>query len=108
MRAYYHDLLQVKSTLKVLISDSENDDRTFNMNGTIEIPGVGTVYSSIKGRDKSGKNFGSFKTIDNKDTLGNAGKLMLNDSKTLVFPMPVKNEGNKITGATYDIELNNG
>ena len=103
---YYRDLLQVKPTLKVVIGD--NYGRTFNMNGTIEIPGLGTVYSSIKGRDKSGNNFGNFTTIENKAYLGNAGILMLNDYKTLVFPTPFKIAGNKITGESYEIELNEG
>lgn len=103
---YYHDLLQVKPTLKVKIGS--NYGRTFNMNGTIEIPGLGTVYSSIKGRDKSGENFGNFTTIEDKSYLGNAGILMLNDYKTLVFPTPFKIEGNRIIGETYEIELNAG
>lgn len=104
--AYYRDLLQVKPTLSVQIGD--NYGRTFNMNGTIEISGLGTVYSSMKGRDKSGKNFGSFTTIDDKAYLGNAGILMLNDNKTLVFPTPFKVDGNKIIGETYEITLNEG
>lgn len=104
--AYYRDLLQVKPTLSVQVGD--NYGRTFNMNGTIEISGLGTVYSSMKGRDKSGKNFGSFTTIDDKAYLGNAGILMLNDYKTLVFPTPFKIEGNKIIGETYEITLNEG
>jgi len=103
---YYRDLLQVKPTLKVEIDD--NYGRTFNMNGTIEIPEGGTVYSSIKGRDKSGKNFGNFTTIEDKAYLGNAGVLMMNNSKTLVFPTPFKIEGHKIIGETYQIELNEG
>lgn len=106
LKAYYFELLQVKPTLKVVIG--ENYGRTFNMNGTIELPDLGTVYSSIKGRDKSGKNFGNFETIGDKAYLGNAGILMLNDYKTLVFPTPFKIDGNKIIGATYQIDLNKG
>lgn len=105
--AYYRDLLEVKPTLKVVIGDN-NYGRTFNMNGTIELPGVGTVYSSIKGRDKSGKDFGNFTTIEGKAYLGNAGIMMLNDYKTFVFPTPFKINGNKITGDTFEIELNDG
>ncbi|MGY0035829.1 hypothetical protein [Pedobacter sp. NJ-S-72] len=90
-----------------MLSD-KNYGRTFNMNGTIELPGLGTVYSSIKGRDKSGQNFGSFTTIESKAYLGNAGIVMMNDFKTLIFPIPFKAEGNKIIGETYEIELNDG
>ena len=104
--AYYRNLLEFKPTLTVMIGD--NYGRTFNMNGTIEIPGAGTVYSSIQGRDKTGQNFGNFSTIDAKAALGNAGVLLLDDHKTLVFPTPFKVEGNKIIGETYEIELNDG
>lgn len=105
--AYYRELLQVKPTLQVALGNTSYG-RTFNMNGTIEIPELGTVYSSIQGRDKSGKNFGNFTTIEDKAYLGNAGILMLNDHRTLVFPTPFKIAGNKITGETYEIELNEG
>ena len=105
--AYYNNLLQAKPTLKAIMSDKDYG-RTFNMNGTIEMPGVGTVYSSIKGRDKSGKNFGSFATTNGKDHLGSAGILMLNDFRTFLFPTPFKVTGNKIIGETYEIELNEG
>ena len=103
---YYQDLLLVKPTLKVKIG--ENYGRTFNMNGTIEIPGTGTVYSSITGKDKSGRNFGNFTTKADKASLGTAGVLMLNDAKTFIFPTPFKIEGNKIVGETYEIDLNDG
>ena len=106
--AYYRNLLHDSPTLRVEISDIEHYGRTFNMNGTIELKGLGTVYSSITGRDKSGKSFGSFKTIEDKSVLGNAGILMLSDDKTLVFPAPFKVQGNKIIGDTYEIELNEG
>ena len=105
--AYYTNLLQKQPTLKAVMSDKDYG-RTFNMNGTIEMPGVGTVYSSIKGRDKSGKNFGSFATTKGKDDLGSAGILMLNDFKTFLFPTPFKVTGNRIIGETYEIELNEG
>lgn len=106
MLAYYRNLLQASPVLKVQFSG--NYGRTFNMNGTIEIPGLGTVFSSIAGRDKSGDNFGNFSTIAEKAYLGNAGIMMLNDNKTLVFPTPFKIVGNKILGETYEIELNAG
>ncbi|NII26432.1 hypothetical protein HB364_15185 [Pseudoflavitalea sp. X16] len=106
--AYYRSLLQEKPTLRAQITDGMEYNRTFNMNGTIEIPGLGTVYSGIQGRDKSGKCFGSFKTIEDKSVLGNAGVLMLPDYKTFIFPTPFRMEGNKIIGDTYEIELNEG
>ena len=103
---YYRNLLLVKPTVSVQIG--ENYGRTFNMNGTIEIPGTGTVYSSIQGRDKSGKNFGNFTTIEDFASLGKAGILLLKDYKTLVFPAPIKIIGKKVIGETYEIELNEG
>lgn len=106
--AYYRGLLQEKPTLRAQITDEMDYNRTFNMNGTIEIPGLGTVYSGIQGRDKSGNSFGSFKTMEEKSFLGNAGVLMLHDYKTFIFPTPFRVEGNKIIGDTYEIALNEG
>ncbi|MBN9296233.1 MAG: hypothetical protein J0I41_04430 [Filimonas sp.] len=108
LQAYYTNLLQRKPTLKAVMTDNDNYGLTYNMNGTIELPGIGTVYSSISGRDKSGKNFGKFKTLNEKAYLGNAGILILSDFKTVIFPAPVKIEGQHITGDVYEIELNDG
>ncbi len=104
---YYRNLFLEKPVLKVVLVD-ENYGRTFNMNGTIELPGVGTVYSGITGRDKSGKNFGNFRTIAEKSSLGNAGVLMLPDFMTYIFPEPISIDDNKVTGEGYEIELNEG
>lgn len=105
---YYTNLLIKKPTLKVVISDFDNYGRTFNMNGTITLKGVGTVYSSIKGRDTSnGKNFGNFFTVKDKDILGVAGVLGYeeNGKNYFVFPLPTKITDNKIIGEFYEIEL---
>lgn len=102
---YYKDLLSKKPTLSVKIADIDNYGRSFNMNGTIEVPNLGTVYSGIKGRDISGKNFGNFKTLETKSKLGEAGVLITTDNK-IYFPMPFKTEDNKLIGETYEITLN--
>ncbi|MHC0447965.1 hypothetical protein ACWA1F_21335 [Flavobacterium sp. 3-218] len=105
---YYADLLFNKPTLKVAITDIEHYGRTFNMNGTLTLNDKGIVYSSIKGRDKSGKNFGNFGTIEGKNQLGKAGILSYEkEGKTyFVFPLPSKIEGRKIISEFYEIELN--
>lgn len=106
--AYYADLLINKPTLKVALTDIDHYGRTFNMNGTLTLHDKGIVYSSIKGRDKSGKNFGNFATIEGKNQLGKAGILSYDkDGQTyFVFPLPAKIEGQKITSEFYEIELN--
>ncbi len=108
LTAYYTDLLLNKPTLKVALADIEHYGRTFNMNGTLTLNDKGMVYSSIKGRDKSGKNFGNFATVEGKNQLGKAGILSFDqDGKTyFVFPLPSKIEGRKITSEFYEIELN--
>ncbi|WP_281632813.1 hypothetical protein [Flavobacterium luteolum] len=105
---YYTDLLLEKPTLKVAITDIEHYGRTFNMNGTLTLHDKGIVYSSIKGRDKSGNNFGNFATVEGKNQLGKAGILSYDkDGRTyLVFPLPAKIEGQKITSEFYEITLN--
>ncbi|MBO9584328.1 MAG: hypothetical protein J7574_09230 [Flavobacterium sp.] len=106
--SYYTDLFLNKSTLKVALADIEHYGRTFNMNGTLTLNNKGIIYSSIKGRDKSGKNFGNFATVEGKNQLGKAGILSFDkDGKTyFVFPLPTKIEGKKITSEFYEIELN--
>lgn len=63
------------------------------------------MYSSITGRDKSGHNFGDFHTLEATSKLGQAGILLLNNSKTFVFPTPFRRAGNKLIGETYEIDL---
>ncbi|MET3026522.1 hypothetical protein ABXT06_07605 [Flavobacterium sp. UW10123] len=106
--SYYTDLLINKPTLKVVLTDIDHYGRTFNMNGTLTLNDKGIVYSSIKGRDKSGNNFGNFATVEGKNQLGKAGILSYDkDGKTyFVFPLPSKIEGKKITSEFYEIELN--
>lgn len=105
---YYSDLLLTKPTLKVALTDIEHYGRTFNMNGTLTLNEKGIVYSSIKGRDKSGNNFGNFATIEGKNQLGKAGILSYDkEGKTyFVFPLPSKIEGRKVISEFYEIELN--
>ncbi|MFV0387166.1 MAG: hypothetical protein ACK5NT_00285, partial [Pyrinomonadaceae bacterium] len=105
--AYYVDLLSTKPTLSVKLADRFNYGMTFNMNGTIELPSLGTVYSSISGRDISGKNFGTFRTLADHATLGDAG-ILITDDDYVFFPTPFKTDGNKIIGETYEIALNDG
>lgn len=78
------------------------------MNGTLTLHDKGIVYSSIKGRDKSGNNFGNFATVEGKNQLGKAGILSYDkDGKTyFIFPIPSKIEGQKITSEFYEINLN--
>jgi len=106
--SYYTDLLINKPTLKVALADIDHYGRTFNMNGTMTLNDKGMVYSSIKGRDKSGNNFGSFATVDGNNQLGKAGILSYDkDGKTyFVFPLPSKIEGKKVISEFYEIELN--
>ncbi|KAF2082419.1 hypothetical protein [Flavobacterium sharifuzzamanii] len=106
--SYYTELLINKPILKVALTDIEHYGRTFNMNGTLTLNDKGIVYSSIKGRDKSGNNFGNFATIEGKNQLGKAGILSYDkDGKTyFVFPFPSKIEGTKVISEFYEIELN--
>ena len=107
--AYYTNLLVNQPILKVAVTDLDNYGRSFNMNGTLTLKDKGVVYSSIRGRDKSGgKNFGSFSTIKGKDELGKSGILSYekNGITYFVFPLPIKISGTKIIGEFYEIDLN--
>ena len=108
--AYYTSLLVSKPVLKVAVADLEHYGRTFNMNGTLALKDKGMVYSSIKGRDRSGKNFGNFATAEGKSQLGRAGILSFekNGQAYFVFPLPCKIEEKKIIGEFYEIQLNPG
>jgi hypothetical protein len=106
--AYYRTLLTGQPTLQVTLADAQHYGRTFNMNGTLELPGLGTVYSGVAGRDKAGHNFGDFHTLEAVSALGQAGVLLLNDGKTFVFPTPFRLEGRKLIGETYEIDLHEG
>lgn len=106
---YYTELLIDKPTLKAVINDFENYSRSYNMNGTLVLKHKGTVYSNIRGKDKSGgKNFGNFSTIKGKDKLGVAGILSYekNGKNYFAFPLPIEIQDSKIIGEFYEIELN--
>lgn len=105
---YYTKMFVKSATLKVELAD-DRYSRSFNMNGTLVLKEKGTIYSSIKGTDRSGgKNFGNFATIEGKNVLGVAGVLGYEKNGRLFFefPSPRRIEGNKITGDFYEITLN--
>lgn len=106
---FYTRMLVNQPSLRAAVTDGSGTySVSFNMNGTLALDGIGTVYSSIKGVDVSGKNFGSFQTIAGKDTLGVSGILSRTKEKDYVFPLPLKIEGNKVVGETYTIDINEG
>ena len=105
---YYTNMLVDKPTLDVAIIDN-NYISSYDMNSTLVLKDKGTVFSSIKGIDKSGgKNFGSFSTIEGKEGLGEAGILgfSVNGVYHLVFPKPINITNTQIIGKHYIIELN--
>lgn len=90
-------------TLSVSLKDS-NYTQTSDMDSTIVLEGIGTVYKNISCRDSSGgKNFGGFKTLT--DSAENVGVLQSLDGLKFTFTTPFKIEGNKIIGKNYEIEL---
>lgn len=105
---FYTRLLVNQPTLRASLNDGNSSfSVSFNMNGTLALDGHGTVYSSVKGVDVSGENFGSFETIAGKDQLGVSG-ILSRTRKEFIFPIPIKIEGKKIIGETYTIQLNEG
>lgn len=106
---YYKDLLVNKPTLQVSLVNSEYS-MSFNMNGTLILKGYGIVYSGIKGTALDGSNFGNFIITPSKAKLGVTGilKSKQNGKTKYTFPLPMKIEGNKITGEFYEIKLNEG
>lgn len=105
--AYYTDRLLNKPTLKVTLADPQYT-RSFDMNGTLTLGDKGIVYSSIKGVDRSGKNFGNFSTLADKEKLGYSGILGMPGGMSYVFPLPESIDGNKVKGEFYEIELSKG
>ena len=65
---YYHKMFVEQPVLKVQIKGGYS--QTYNMYGTLALDGVGTVFSGFTGVDTEGDNFGNFKIIDGKNTLG--------------------------------------
>ncbi|MCD8073414.1 MAG: hypothetical protein LUE10_09745 [Alistipes sp.] len=90
-------------TLSVDINEYENYGQTYDMNGTVILPGHGMVFiSQLDGTDESGGiNFGDFRHIYENIPRGESGIMRkLNDKGiyTFVFPAPVSFEGGIITG----------
>ena len=104
--AFYSRLLLNQPTLRASVTDGTGSySMSFDMNGTLVLGDHEIVYSQIKGVDVTGKNFGNFQSIPGKDRLGVAGILRRKDGE-LVFPFPLKIDGQKIMGDSYEIELN--
>ncbi|MFD0794719.1 TPR end-of-group domain-containing protein [Mucilaginibacter litoreus] len=82
--------------------------RSFDMNGTFVLADKGMVYTTLRGTDLKGQNFGSFQTTNTGDTDHPAGVLGSFNGRQFTFPLPVKIEGNKITGPNYELILNPG
>lgn len=107
--AYYNKMFFKKPTLSVLLADN-HFAQSYDMNGTLSLKDKGTVYSSISGTDKQGKNFGNFSTIEGKAALGISGVLKRHEDKNtwFIFPLPAEIKGNTIIGEHYTINLNDG
>ncbi len=106
---YYLDLLVNQPTLRVSLISHEYS-MSFNMNGTLSLKNIGTVYSGIKGKSLDNSNFGNFEIDPSKAKLGETGILRtIKDKKsTYIFPLPIKIEGKTIIGKFYKIDLNDG
>lgn len=103
---HYTRMLVSQPTLTAKLSaGNESYSMSYDMNGTLVLGNEGIVYSQIKGVDLSGGNFGNFSTIAGKDRLG-VGGILIREDGTFVFPLPVKIDGQKIIGETYEIDLN--
>ena len=106
---YYTQLLLNQPTLRASVTGGRGSySMSYDMNGTLVLGQHGTIYTSIKGTDSSGKNFGNFSTITGKTMLGKHGVLRRPKNGEFVFPYPTKVEGKKIVGENYKIELNEG
>ena len=92
-------------TLSVTLKDP-SIRKSFEANGTVFIDGAGMSYTTmVEVTDASGgKNFGSFKfsTLNLPERITG----VLERDGTYIFPLPFKQEGNKIIGDTYEIILN--
>lgn len=105
---HYTNLLVDNPTLTVALLD-KRFSKTFDMNGTLILEGVGIVYSELVGIDASGGlNFGSFKTLEGKNKLGNFGILEIPKEMKYVFPIPLRIDQKTIVGEFYEILLNDG
>ena len=106
--SYYTKLFLDNPTLSVTLID-KRFSKTFDMNGTLVLEGVGIVYSELVGSDGSGGlNFGSFKTLEGKEKLGFSGILEIPKELKYVFPLPLNIDGRTIRGEFYEINLNEG
>lgn len=105
--AYYAAMFIESPTLIATLAD-EQYGRSYDMNGTIMLKDKGIVYSSIKGTDNSGNNFGNFTTLSGKEGIGISGILYSFDGRSFTFPKPTEIKENKIIGQHYEIQLNKG
>ena len=104
---YFKQKFTQKPVLQVKLADP-NYNRSFDMYGTLVLEGIGMVYGSITGTDINGKNFGSFKTTITGNEKQPSGVLASFDNMIFTFSLPVKIEGNKLTGSNYELVLNPG
>jgi len=83
--------------------------RSYDANGLTFVDGAGMAYTTfITGNDApEGKNFGSFKFSATHLYPEIKGIIETPDG-TFIFPLPFRQEGNKIIGETYEITLNDG
>ncbi|MEM0994750.1 MAG: hypothetical protein AAGI49_17080, partial [Bacteroidota bacterium] len=102
--AFYKNLLVDAPTLSASLTDNEYSI-SYDMYGTLVLKDIGLIYSSAKGSDMSGANFGSYEM---KAKLGQNGLLGINNLETIHFPLPIRIEGNKVIGEFYTIDLNDG
>ena len=81
----------------------------YDANGTVMIDGAGMAYTTmIEVTDASGgNNFGSYSFSAIHNPVKITGVLYTIDG-IFVFPLPFRQEGNKIIGETYEIILNEG
>jgi len=105
--AFYNDLFFIKPSLSVKLKDSLYST-SYDMNSTLVLKDRGIVFPRITGTDGSGKNFGNFKTLPEKEGTGVSGVLVSATGKKFTFPLPIKVEENKVIGETYQIELKEG
>ncbi len=91
-------------TISVALKN-EKYSQTFDMDNTITLENIGTVYMTLSGRDITGENFGDFKTLPS-DNNQISGVLRPFVGNKFIFSLPISIAGNKIIGENYEIILN--